>query len=70
MLTLLTTLGLITMALTAAGVHWLQDRSRERLYRAVAGSLPRGGCLTERQPDGSVWELKIPSAFGDGEKQR
>lgn len=67
MLTLLTTLGLIAMALTAAGVHWLRDRSRERLYRAVAGSLPRGGSLTELQPDGSAWELRIPSAHGEGD---
>ncbi|MDC0765496.1 hypothetical protein [Streptomyces sp. HD] len=61
MLNLLVTLGLTgTAALVAAGVHWIRDRSRERLYRTIARSLPRGGSLTERQPDGSAWELRIP----------
>ncbi|MGI5369825.1 hypothetical protein C9J60_10015 [Streptomyces sp. A244] len=61
MLNLLVTLGLTaTAALAAAGVQWIRDRSRERLYRTIARSLPRGGSMTEQQPDGSAWELRIP----------
>lgn len=67
MLNLLVTLGLTgTAALAAAGVQWIRDRSRERLYRTIARSLPRGGSLTERQPDGSAWELRIPDDDGAG----
>ncbi|WP_432133140.1 MULTISPECIES: hypothetical protein [unclassified Streptomyces] len=52
-------------ALIAAGSHWIRDRSRERLYRSVARSLPHGGSVTEQQPDGSAWELRVPPG-GDG----
>lgn len=62
MLTLLLTLvSTAATALAATGFHWLRDRSRERLYRSVAGSLPRGGTVREHQSDGSAWELRIPT---------
>lgn len=62
MLTLLLTLASTSAtALAAAGFHWLRDRSRERLYRNVAESLPSGGTVREHQPDGSAWELRIPA---------